>query len=115
VFFAEVTVMMRKGERLAPRDRAPPQRLMVTILEIDRDRNNSGLNLTQVSLYEAYGTARMAGRGSMTDPIIRPFSGKGILIAGTELDSEVGPDGVRKIFEHKQTWLCNPIPWDGYE
>ncbi len=107
--------MMRKGERLSARDRAPPQRLMVTILESDRDRNNSHLNLTEVSLYEAYGTARMASRGRITDPIIRPFSGNGMLIAGTELDSEVGPDGVRKIFEHKQTWLCNPVTRVGYE
>jgi hypothetical protein len=40
----------------------------------------------------------------MTDPVLLPYDGDGLLIAGTELRS----DG-QKIWEHRQVWLCVPV------
>jgi hypothetical protein len=114
MFFAEVTLLRRQGERLRKAERDLPRRLMVTILESDRDHNNSGRNIVEASLYEAYGTARMAGRGRITDPVIVPFKGPGILLAGTELHTEA-VDGHLQTREHRQLWLCVPVERQGME
>ncbi|WPH22335.1 hypothetical protein [Variovorax paradoxus] len=114
MFFAEVTFLRHQGARLRRGERDPPRRLMVTIIESDRDHNNSGRNTVEASLYEAYGTARMAGRGRITDPVIVPFKGPGILLAGTEFHTET-VDGHLQTREHRQLWLCVPVERQGVE
>lgn len=107
MFFAEVTFLMRDGLRLKPAERQPPIRGTMTILESDRARNNSKRNLTHASLYIAYGTAQMASRGDLIDPVIRPYNGPGFLLSGTQLRSEF-IDGELRIFEHRQVWHVVP-------
>jgi hypothetical protein len=68
MFLALVTLLRRQGLRLRKGERDPPRRLMVTVLESDRDHNNAGRNTVEASLYEAYGTARMSGRGRNDRP-----------------------------------------------
>lgn len=108
MFFAEVTFLMRNGLRLKPGERAPPGRYTVSILESDRDKNNSARNLVEVSLYVSHGTAQMAGRGRLVDPVIVPFKGPGFLLSGTELDSQQ-VDGELRMFEHRQVWHVLPV------
>lgn len=74
--FAEVTFLMRDGLRLKNIERAPPKRFTVTILESDRSHNNSGRNIVEASLYVSYGSAQMAGRGRIMDPVILPTRAK---------------------------------------
>jgi len=114
MFFAVVTFLMRNGLRLKPAERDPPARYTITILESDRDRNNSARNLVEASLYVSYGTAQMAGRGRITDPVILPFKGPGFLISGTELDAQ-HVDGKLKVFEHRQVWHVVPVERHGGE
>jgi hypothetical protein len=114
MFFAEVTPLMRAGLRLKVGERAPPMRVTVTILESDRDKNNSARNLVEVSLYVSYGTAQMSGRGRIIDPVILPHKGAGLLISGIELQSEV-VDEDRKMWEHRQVWLVVPVERHGVE
>lgn len=108
MFFAEVTLLMREGERLRKRDRAPAQRVTVTILESDRDTNNSNRNLTQASLYVGYGTAQKASREILIDPVILPYNGPGFLWSGIEPHA-VTIDGEMRIFEHRQVWHVLPV------
>ncbi|WP_422086400.1 hypothetical protein [Variovorax sp.] len=108
MFFAEVTPLMRKGLRLKKRERERPLRVTVTILESDREKNNSARNLTEVSLYVSYGIAQMASRGRLTDPVIRPYKGPGFLIEGTELNTEM-VDGECRVWEHRQVWHVLPV------
>jgi len=107
MFFAEVTFLMREGQRLKKSEREPPQRFTVTILESDRGHNNSGRNIVEASLYVSYGTAQMAGRGRIIDPVIVPYKGEGFLLSGIELDSQ---DAGKIISEHRQVWLVVPVP-----
>lgn len=115
MFFAEVTVLMRHGLRLKPGERDPPRRYTITILESDRDRNNSRRNLIEASLYVSYGTAQMAGRGRITDPVIMAHKGPGFLLSGTEMHAEMGDNGVQKVWEHRQVWLVVPVERQGVE
>jgi len=108
MFFAEVTFLMRNGLRLKPAERAPAGRYTVTILESDRDKNNSARNLVEVSLYVSHGTAQMAGRGRLIDPVLMPFKGPGFLISGTELEAQQ-IDGAPRLFEHRQVWHVVPV------
>jgi len=108
MFFAEVTFLMRNGLRLKPAEREPTGRYTVTILESDRDKNNSARNLVEVSLYVSHGTAQMASRGRMTDPVLMPFKGPGFLISGTELEAQ-HVDGQLRVFEHRQVWHVVPV------
>lgn len=114
MFFAEVTILRRQGLRLRKAERDLPRRLMVTILESDREHNNSGRNTVEASLYEAYGSSRMASRGRIIDPVIVPFKGPGILLAGTEFESEI-VEGQILTREHRQVWLCVPVERNGLE
>ncbi|RUR69085.1 hypothetical protein EJP67_18670 [Variovorax guangxiensis] len=114
MFFAEVTFLMRQGLRLKPAERDPPGRYTITILESDRDKNNSGRNIVEASLYVSYGTAQMAGRGRITDPVIVPYKGAGFLLSGTELHAEF-IDGLQKVWEHRQVWLVVPVERNGSE
>lgn len=114
MFFAEVTPLMRQGLRLKVGERAPPMRVTVTILESDRDKNNSARNLVEASLYVSYGTAQMAGRGRITDPVIVPHKGAGFLLSGTELDGQT-VEGVQRVWEHRQVWLVVPVERQGLE
>ena len=114
MFFAEVTFLMRNGLRLKPGERAPPARYTVTILESDRDRNNSARNLVEVSLYVSHGTAQMASRGRLIDPVIMPFKGAGFLLSGTEMDAQQ-VDGELRTFEHRQVWHVVPVARRGDE
>jgi len=83
MFFADVTFLMRNGLRLKPSERMPAARYTVTILESDRDKNNSARNLVVANLYVSYGTAQMAGRGCLVDPDILAFKGPGFLLFRT--------------------------------
>lgn len=87
---------------------------MVTVLESDRGHNNVGRNTVEASLYEAYGTARMSGRGRMIDPVIVPYKGLGVLFAGTEIEAET-TDGQLLVREYRQAWLCVPVERQGLE
>lgn len=107
MFFAEVTPLMRQGLRLKVSERAPPLRVTVTILESDRDRNNSARNLVEAHLYVSYGTAQMAGRGRISDPTVMAYKGAGFLLSGTELHTET-VDGEQRTWEHRQVWLVVP-------
>lgn len=101
VFFAEVTPLMRQGLRLKKAERPPAMRVTVTILESDRERNNSKRNLVEASLYVGFGSTQMAGRGHMTDPVLLPHKGPGFLMAGTEMHAET-VDGAIRVHEHRQ-------------
>lgn len=114
MFFAEVTFLMRNGLRLKPAERDPPGRYTVTILESDRDKNNSARNTIEASVYMSYGTAQMSGRGRLTDPQILPHKGPGFLLSGIELESQF-VDGVQKVWEHRQVWLVVPVERHGAE
>lgn len=114
MFFAEVTLLRRQGLRLRKGERDPPRRLMVTVLESDREHNNAGRNTVEASLYEAYGTSRMSGRGRMIDPVIVPYKGPGVLFAGTEIEAET-IDGQLLVREFRQAWLCVPVDRLGLE
>jgi hypothetical protein len=108
MFFAEVTFLMRNGLRLKPAERDPPGRYTVTILESDRDKNNSARNLVGASLYVSYGTAQMASRGRISDPVVMAYKGPGFLLSGIELEGQI-VDGVQKVWEHRQVWLVVPL------
>lgn len=114
MFFAEVTPLMRQGLRLKAGERPPPMRVTVTLLESDRDKNNSKRNLVEASLYVSYGTAQMSSRGRITDPVLLPFTGPGFLWSGTELHSEM-VEGVLQVWEHRQVWHIVPVERQGYE
>lgn len=105
---------MHNGLRLKVAERPAPLRATITILESDRDKNNSARNLVEASLYVSYGTAQMASRGRMVDPVILPYKGAGFLLSGTELQSEV-VDGDIKMWEHRQVWLVVPVERQGAE
>jgi len=45
----------------------------------------------------------MRNLASMTDPVLLPTLGDGLLIAGIELQSQGD-----KVWEHRQIWLCRP-------
>ncbi|SEF19483.1 hypothetical protein ABL840_05115 [Variovorax sp. NFACC27] len=108
MFFADVTFLMRKGLRLKRTERDPPRRYTVTLLESDRDKNSSARNTVEASLYVSYGTAQMAGRGRLTDPVLMPYKGSGFLWSGTELDTEM-IDGEPRMKEFRQVWHILPI------
>jgi len=112
MFFAEVTPLMHKGQRLKPHERPVPIRVTVTITESDRDRNNFRRNVVETSLYVNYGIAQMAGRGRLVDPVILPHVGRGFLLSGIELEST---DAGKTIFEHRQVWLVVPVERNGSE
>ena len=114
MFFAEVTPLMRQGLRLKAGERPPPMRVTVTILESDRDRNNSKRNLIEASLYVSYGTAQMASRGRLSDPVIMAHKGPGFLLSGIELHSEM-VEGALRVWEHRQVWLVVPVERQGSE
>lgn len=80
----------------------------MTILESDRDRNGSKRNLVQASLYVSHGTAQMASRGDLIDPVILPYKGAGFLMSGTELDAAT-IDGELRVFERRQVWHVLPV------
>jgi len=112
MFFAEVTFLMRHGLRLKPAERAAPLRVTVTIRESDRDSNNFRRNIVEASLYVSHGTAQMAGRGRLFDPVILPHAGPGFLLSGIEL---VSADAGAAISEVRQTWLVVPVLRQGVE
>lgn len=98
---------MRKGLRLKRSERDLPRRLTVTLLESDRNKNSSGRNTTEASLYVSYGTAQMAGRGRLTDPVLMPYEGPEFLWSGTEMDTEM-IDGEPRMKEFRQVGLAHP-------
>ena len=114
MFFAEVTLLRRQGLPLCKAERDPPRRLTVTILESDREHNNSGRNTVEASLDEAHGTSRMSGRGRIIDPVIVPFKGPELLLADIEIETEAVDDQLQ-IKEHRQVWLCAPVKLQGLE
>lgn len=59
----------------------------------------------KIDLWSAYGETRMRGLASLSDPVLLPFDGDGLLIAGVELQSA---ESGKKIWEHRQVWLCHP-------
>jgi len=99
----DVTFLRRQGLRLKRSDLEPPLRGTLRITEMDRATNNSKRNLLRVELWAAFETSRMRNLASMSDPVLLPTMGNGLLIAGTELQSEGD-----KIWEHRQIWLCRP-------
>lgn len=84
---------------------ASPLRGTLRITEMDRAANNSKRNLLRVDLWSMFETPRMRGLASMSDPVLLPTLGEGLLIAGIELHSE---ELGQKIWEHRQIWLCRP-------
>jgi hypothetical protein len=114
MIFAEVTFLMRNGLRLTPGERSPAQRFTLTILESDRAHNNSRRNVIEASLYVSYGTAQMAGRGRIIDPVILPLMGPGFLLSGIELESQA-VDGKPRVVEHRQVWHVVPVERQAYE
>ncbi|MDR6859953.1 hypothetical protein [Variovorax guangxiensis] len=101
--FYDVTLLRQRGLRLKRSDLAPPLRGTLRITEMDRATNNSKRNLLRVDLWAAFETSRMRKLATMSDPVLLPTMGDGLLIAGTELQSEGD-----KIWEHRQIWLCRP-------
>jgi len=101
--FYDVTLLRRQGLRLRRSDLEPPLRGTLRITEMDRAINNSKRNLLRVDLWAAFETSRMRNLASMSDPVLLPTMGDGLLIAGTELQSEGD-----RIWEHRQIWLCRP-------
>lgn len=101
----DVLLLRRNGERLKKTDREPPLRGTVRITEMDRDTNNFKRNLVRIDLWQQHGSTSMRGLAHMSDPVLLPYNGEGLLIAGIEL--EVSNKGAI-IKEHRQVWLCTP-------
>jgi len=100
----DVLLLRQKGLRV-PRDQwGPSLRGTLRITEMDRVTNNFKRNIVKAELWRAYGDTCMRGLASLCDPVLLPYKGDGLLIAGIELESaECG----QKIWEHRQVWLCS--------
>jgi len=72
---------------------------------MDRATNNAKRNLLQVNLWESYGTTSQRGLAIIFDPVFQPYPGDGLLIAGTEFQT----NGSQRICEYRQVWLCRPV------
>lgn len=72
---------------------------------MDRADTNHKRNIVKIDLWSAFGETRMRGLATLTDPVLLPFEGDGLPIAGTEL---LSTEGGKKIWEHRQVWLCHP-------
>jgi len=116
MFFAEVTILLAPdGERLPPRRREPPMRGMVTIGEMNRDRDTSETYAVTVDLWEQHGTARTRCMAHMSMPFILPNGqGPGILISGIQREAW-HDDGKIRMKEHRQVWQVVPINRHGIE
>ena len=101
----DVQLLRKQGLRLPRSQWEQPLRGTFRITEMDRDTNNFKRNLVKIDLWAAYGETRMRGLATLADPVLLPYEGEGLLIAGTELQCT---DGGRKIWEHRQVWLCQP-------
>lgn len=102
MFLADVTPMMCKGIRLKHRER---ERLLVTVMIRDSDRgtNNSARNLVEVMLFQNWGLPQARSAGRISDPMLLPFSGPGMLVQGTEIETVNGETS-----EHRQVWHVIP-------
>ena len=100
----DVLLLRQKGLRV-PRDPwGSSLRGTLRITEMDRVTNNFKRNILKAELWLAYGDTRMRGLASLCDPVLLPYQGDGILIAGIELESA---ERGQKIWEHRQVWLCS--------
>ncbi|MDM0043993.1 hypothetical protein QTH91_05830 [Variovorax dokdonensis] len=102
----EVVLLRQAGRRLRRSEWRQPLQGTLRITEMDRAANNAKRNMLRVDLWEGYGTTSLRGLASMFDPVLLPYPGDGLLIAGTEFQVE-GKD----ISEHRQVWLCRPRQW----
>lgn len=100
----DVLLLHQKNLRVPREQWGPLLRGTLRITELDRVTNNFRRNILKAELWMAYGETRMRGLASLSDPVLLPYKGAGILIAGTELEST---EGGQKIWEHRQVWLCS--------
>ena len=107
----EVILLRKKGRRLKRQEWAAPLRGTLRIKEMDRDKNNAKRNLLTIELWESWTTTSRRGLAVMFDPVLLPSPDDGLLIAGTELESDVA-NGLN-IYEHRQVWLCRPVQQAG--
>ena len=99
----DVTILRKNGRRLAPAEREPAMRGRLKIVEMDRQANNFRRNVMKAELWAFYGETRMRGLGALFDPVLLPYNGLGLLMAGFDLSS-----GEHEISEHRQVWLLRP-------
>ena len=98
-------LLLRQKCLHVPREQwGPWLRGTLHISEMGRVINNFKRKILKAELWLAYGEARMRGLALLCDPVLLPYKGAGILIAGTELEST---DGGHKIREHRQVWRCS--------
>lgn len=71
---------------------------------MDRASNGFKRNVLKAELWATHGQTRMRALASLFDPVMQPYAGDGILIAGIELEST---DGGGKVGEFRQAWLCS--------
>ncbi|MBB1603298.1 hypothetical protein A9977_25035 [Variovorax sp. UMC13] len=101
----DVQLLRKQGLRLPRSQWEPPLRGTFQITEMDRDTNHFKRNILKVELWAAFGVSHMRGLATLIDPVLLPNKSEGLLIAGTEIHCT---DGGRKIWEHRQVWLCQP-------
>lgn len=99
----DVLLLRQKGLRV-PCDAGGLRLRTLRIREMDRVTNNFKRNILKAELWLAYGDTRMRGLAYLCDPVLLPYQGDGILIAGIERESA---DRGQKIREHRQVWLCS--------
>lgn len=105
--FCEVILLRQAGRRLKRPEWGPSLRGTLRITEMDRAINNAKRNVLCVELWESYDTTSRRGLATMFDPVLLPSPRDGLLIAGTELESDLS-NGL-KIYEHRQVWFCKPL------
>lgn len=97
-------ILLRQDGRRLPRSEWPmPLRGTFRVVEMDRETTNAKRNLVKVELWAVINETRRRGLASLLDPVLLPYQGSGMLVAGTELRAE---NGGRVVYEHRQVWLC---------
>ncbi len=99
----DVVLLRKHGERLSKKDLPSFMRGSIRITEMDRQYNHFKRNIVHIHLWESHGQTNMRGLATMADPVLLPYNGAGLVIAGIEV--EVCGDTIK---EHRQVWMCKP-------
>ena len=97
----DVVLMRKNGERLTKENRPSYLRGTIRIVEMDRQHNHFKRNILMIHLWLSHGDSRMRALANMADPVLLPYDGPGLLIAGIETEASGNT-----IKEHRQVWLC---------
>ena len=104
--FFEIVLLRQSGRRLRRQEWGTPLCGTLRITEMDRASCNAKRNVLRADLWESWTTTSRRGIATIFDPVLLPYTGDGMLIAGIELETDMS-QGI-KIYEHRQVWLCRP-------